>query len=239
LRNLATRHCLPAHTTRHLHNGTQTILAAADRTAESSRQYSAARRANWFRAVTEALSLMAGPGERCMGCSGSEAAQVEHFRPKATYPELALQWQNLLWLCGLCNHYKGMRFDEAVTPINPIDDNVWDHFYINEFGMLCARWDNALNDLDPRAVQTIELLGLDRQALQESRQARLTLLRQMVRDSLQLLEDRRLTLDDVERRALEWFEQPLQPDVADYFFEGPGRLDDSEPFKHFFEILSA
>lgn len=239
MRHLAIRRCLPAHTTRHLHSGTQAVLASTDRVVESSRRYSAARRAHWFKGVMEALSQMAGPGERCMGCSGSESAQVEHFRPKAIYPELVLQWENLLWLCGLCNLNKGMRFDEAVPPINPIDDNVWDHFFIDEFGNLCARWNAALDDLDPRAVQTIELLGLDRQALQESRQARLADLRQKVRDSLQLLDDRRLTLEDLELRALEWFEQPFQPDVADYFFEGPGRFDETEPFKHFFATLFA
>lgn len=182
---------------------------------------------------------MAGAAERCMGCSGSEAAQVEHFRPKATYPELALQWENLLWLCGLCNLNKGTRFDESAAPINPVDENVWDHFFIDQFGNLCARWNTELDDLDPRAVHTIELLGLDRQALQEARLARLVDLRQKVSDNLHLLQDQRLTLEDLERRVLEWFEQPWQPDVADYFFEGPGRLDSSEPFQHFFEILGA
>lgn len=174
-----------------------------------------------------------------MGCSGSEAAQVEHFRPQAKFPELALHWENLLWLCGLCNLTKGVRFNEDTAPINPIDDEVWDHFFVDEFGHLCARWNATLDGLDPRALHTIELLGLDRQVLQEARLARLIDLRQKVRDGLQLLRDQRLTLEDLERRVLEWFEQPFQPDVADYFFEGPGRLDEAEPFKQFFDTLGA
>lgn len=239
MRCIGPRHSLPRQTTQHLQNHTERIIASADRITESSRRYKAARGARWFNEVIDTLGRLAGTGQRCMGCSGSEAAQVEHFRPKAIYPELALQWENLLWLCGLCNLNKGFAFDEAAAPINPIDENVWAHFFIDEFGNLCARWDTALDDLDPRAVQTIKLLGLDRQALQEARLERLAELRQKIRDNLQLLQDQRLTLEDLEWRAIEWFQQPFQPDVADYFFEGPGRLDDSEPFKHFFEIFGA
>jgi hypothetical protein len=239
VRRVGHRHAVSDNTARRLKHETEQIAASTDRVAESARRYDAARRTQWFSDVIDTLGRMAGVGERCMCCSGSEAAQVEHFRPKGIFPELALQWENLLWLCGLCNLNKGVRFDEATPPINPIEENVWDHFFIDQFGQLCARWDTVLDDLDPRAVQTIKLLGLDRQALQEARMARLLDLRQKVHDNLHLLQDRRLTLEDLEQRVLEWFEQPFQPDVADHFFEGPGRLDESEPFKHFFEILGA
>ena len=166
-----------------------------------------------------------------MCCSGSEATQVEHYRPKAVYPDRTFQWENLLWVCSACNQSKGNRFDEGMPPINPIDDPVWEYLFIDEFGILCAKWNPAADDLDPRALRTIELLGLDREPLQESRLARLIDLRKKIADTISLMEGGALAPEDLQLRAIEWFEQPFQPDVADYFLDGPGSLE--EPFKGF------
>jgi len=173
-----------------------------------------------------------------MYCSGSEAAQVEHYRPKTTHPQQALAWANLLWICGTCNQAKVNRFEEENPPINPVDDDVWSHFFIDQFGNLSPRWNVALGALDPRAVRTIQLHNLDRQALQECRQERLIDLRNKIEDSLARFDAGQLTRDDLELRVLGWFEQPFQPDVADYFLAGPGAADDSEPFKRFLEVLN-
>ena len=182
---------------------------------------------------------MSGLGQRCMYCSGRESAQVEHYRPKTTHPAIALEWANLLWSCGVCNQAKGNRFDASVAPINPIDDDVWSHFFIDEFGNLSPRWSIAENSLDQRAMATIALHALDRQALQECRQERLIDLRARVNDTMLLLAAGELTRDELERRALTWFEQPFQPDIADYFLAGPGALDSAEPFRRFLEMINA
>ena len=238
MRQLSARKSLSPSTSARLAVETAAIVAAADPTAEARARYAAARRAVWFKQVIKTVGAMTGVGQRCMYCSGSESAQIEHYRPKTTNPSLALTWQNLLWICGICNLAKGNRFEEANPPVNPVNDDVWRHFFIDQFGNLCPRWSAELDDLDPRAVRTIELHDLDRQSLQECRQERLADLRNKVEDSLARFNSGELSHDDLEARALVWFEQPFQPDIADYFFGGPGVDDVNEPFKAFFDVLA-
>lgn len=231
------REALPSNVLQRLALETQEIVGSTDPVSAASVRYDSARTAVWFKPVLSALARMSGLGQRCMFCSGSEAGQVEHYRPKATYFDQALCWENFLWICGVCNIAKGSRFDEACPPINPIDDQVWDFFFIDEFGALSARWNDTAGDLEPRAVKTIDLLSLDRQALQESRFERLKDLRAKAVDSIELFRQNHLSQDEIEIRLIEWFEQPFQPDVADYFFAGPGANNKTEPFRQLFDII--
>lgn len=233
MRDITTRGELSASTRRRMIKESTAIAMAADPAAEAATRYASARRAKWFKPITATLAAMSGRGERCMYCSGSEAAQVEHHRPKSRYPSLALQWENLLWVCGICNQSKGQRFDDVVPPLNPVDDSIWEHLFIDQFGNLRARWSTTLNGLDPRAVATIGCLSLDRQALQEARHSRLKDLRQKVRDAVTFYSQGQLSQDDLVTRLMEWFDQPFQPDVVDYFLRGPGQTDASEPFRDF------
>ncbi len=59
-----------------------------------------------------------GPG-RCMYCEGGEGDQIDHFWPRAAYPERTYVWANLLWSCGPCNRRKSTYFplDAAGTPM--------------------------------------------------------------------------------------------------------------------------
>jgi len=82
-----------------LANETDAIKKAVDPKAEADKRYSNARKTRWFAPVVKELGRLAGPGERCMFCSGSEASDVEHFRPKAIFPEVAMTWENTLWSC--------------------------------------------------------------------------------------------------------------------------------------------
>ncbi len=231
MRQLPARTRLRVATTKRLERETSATLGAQNPSLEADIRYAAARRAVWFRPLIETLERLSGVGQRCMYCSGSEASQVEHYRPKAVYPDRTFEWDNLLWVCGTCNQFKGNRFDEGTPPINPIDDPVWEHFFIDEFGNLCAKWDSTANDLDPRAQRTIELLGLDREALQETRLARLLDLRTKISDAVSLLNSGLVGAPELQVRVLDWFEQPFQPDVADYFLDGPGSAE--EPFSGF------
>jgi hypothetical protein len=45
-----------------------------------------------------------------MYCEDSVADEVEHFKPKAFYPELVFAWDNYLYACGPCNGGKNNRF---------------------------------------------------------------------------------------------------------------------------------
>ena len=41
---------------------------------------------------------------------------VDHIRPRKTHPELALAFENLQVLCGLCNKGKGNWCDDDMRP---------------------------------------------------------------------------------------------------------------------------
>ncbi|MBF0192610.1 MAG: hypothetical protein HQL99_15960 [Magnetococcales bacterium] len=102
---------------------------------------------------------------------------MEHFRPKSIFPELAMDWNNFLWVCGVCNQSKGDRFPPKTEPgasvIDPGSENPWNFFFIDDFGNLNARWDTLLDAPNPRAENTIRLLALDRDPLQQARHRRL------------------------------------------------------------------
>ena len=225
MRHLPPRPELSPQTLRRIESETLAIEAIkgfAEQAAGAANKYNNARSSQWFREAIDALKSMAGEGQRCMCCSGGEAAQVEHYRPKSTYPSQALLWANLLWICGVCNLTKADDFDENCQPVNPVDDYVWDYFFIDEFGNFCAKWSNATNSLNSRAVKTIQIYGLDRQTLQETRLARLNELKRFLDDSLVLKAQGQLSIVDLQLRALEFHASPLQPDVSDYFLNGPG-----------------
>lgn len=235
MRGLPPRPDLPQATRERLAKETDAITQAADPKAEAKRRYEKARKAIWFKPIVEKLGEMSGTGERCMFCSGSESSQVEHFRPKAVFPLDAMKWENYLWACGICNQSKSDRFPPETEPggdiINPVNEDVWLFFFVDEYGNLSAIWRPELDDIDPRAAKTIEVLALDRDALQESRQLRLRDLKKRVKDSLDLFRHGNLAQEDLRSRCEEWRMQPFQPDVASYFLDGPGRED--APFAEF------
>lgn len=238
MRRFPPRSGLPAATIKRLEQESKAIAAAANPKIEAERVYGIARKTKWFKPVVEKLGAISGVGQRCMFCSGSEASQVEHFRPKAVFPLDAMKWENFLWACGICNQSKSDRFPPETEPgepiINPLEEDVWSFFFIDEFGNLTARWRPDLDDVDPRASKTIEILALDRDALQESRQLRLDDLKKRVRDSLDLFRHGHVGQKELRTRCEEWRRQPFQPDVASYFLDGPGRSD--EPFVDFCEL---
>jgi uncharacterized protein (TIGR02646 family) len=211
---------------------TELITADAHPAEAAARIYTSSRQAQWFAPVIQSLKHMTGPGERCMFCSGSECSQVEHFRPKAIFPLEAMIWENLFWICGICNNNKGERFPPETEPgerlINPTTENAWEYFFVDEFGNLTERWRPDLDTVDPRAAITIRIFALDRDALQQTRQARLADLKQRAQDALSLFADGRIDAHNLRERIDAWLGQPFQPDVTDYFLRGPGRQE--EPF---------
>lgn len=235
MRTLPPRPDLPDKTVQRLNKETAAINIAPDPKIEAERRYTNARKTKWFEPVVNALKTVSGIGERCMFCSGSESSQVEHFKPKAIFPEEAMTWGNFFWACGICNQAKGDRFPPHTGAggqiINPIQENVWDFFFLDEYGNLSPKWRTDLGMLDPRAKSTLEILALDRDALQQTRQQRIDDLKGRIADSLSLYRSGELTQAQLADRCRDWCTQPFQPDVADYFLAGPGK--DEHPFNDF------
>lgn len=230
---------LPADVETKLAAETAKIVGSANPKAEALRLFNNARKTVWFNPVVEALEQLSGPGQRCMFCSGSEASDVEHFRPKAVFPNLAMTWGNYLWSCTPCNRGKLSRFPPKTGPggryVNPLKENVWKFFFIDDFGFLTPNYDVGIAALNPRAVTTRDHLDLNREALQETRFARLRDLKGQVRDTLKLLSLQQLSKSAAKKKIKEWRAQPFQPDVADYFLNGPGKT--KSPFKELFAAL--
>ncbi len=218
---------------------TAAITGSADAKTEAATRYGRARKAKWFEPVVKTLCELAGPGRRCMFCSGSESSDVEHYRPKAVHPELAMEWENYLWSCTPCNRGKSNRFppetEDGGLLINPLDENVWDFFFIDDYGLLTPRFDSEAGVPDERAVSTRDLLSLNREAVHESRLMRLRNLRQQVTDTFGLLKQRKLSKGEARERLETWKLEPWQPDVASYFLSGPGK--DRSPFKEFLAAI--
>ena len=239
MRRLPKRPKLAAALKKRLADETAAIAKHSAPKKEAERRYTNARKTQWFAPVVTALGKLAGPGQRCMFCSGSEASDVEHYRPKAVYPEEAMTWKNYLWSCTPCNRGKLNRFPPDNHPggrlVNPLDEDVWRFFFIDGFGLLTPRYDKKSQSFDTRAVSTRDLLDLNREAVQESRQLRFEDLKSQVEDTLQLLKLRKMTRPQARAKIQKWRAQPFQPDVADYFFDGPGKAE--RPFKDLLDKL--
>jgi hypothetical protein len=241
MRTLPTPRPLEKKLLQRLSDETDSIKKANNPKAEADKRYSNARKTQWFAPVVKELGRLAGPGERCMFCSGSEASDVEHYRPKAIFPELAMTWENYLWSCTPCNRGKLNRFPPDTGPggqfVNPLYENVWDFFFIDAFGILTPRFDRAANAPNGRAVTTRDFLSLNRDAVQVSRQQRIKNLKEAVADTMKLMAARKLTKKAARERVETWKSESWQPDVADYFLNGPGRNE--FPFKEFLAAIAA
>jgi uncharacterized protein (TIGR02646 family) len=239
MRRLPVRPNLPRKTQVRLNKETAKIIASPSPIETAAKRYAAARKAKWFEPVLKTLGAMTGPGEPCMLCDANESTDVEHYRPKAVFPHLALVWGNLLWGCTNCNRHKGNQFPPDTKPgarlIDPIEENVWDYFLIDRFGNLIPKWRQDTNALDERAVSTRDLLYLNRETLQARRHSRLNDLRQLTSMTLNQLHAGTIQVGEARERLKEWRSSPTQPDVADYFLGGPGSSE--QPFCNLLAIL--
>lgn len=71
------------------------------------------------------LTLMEDFNNKCGFCEREFERgnlQIEHYKPKKHFPDLALDWNNLLLACQPCNSKKGSSFDTRNPIINPCDD---------------------------------------------------------------------------------------------------------------------
>jgi hypothetical protein len=214
-----------------------------EKSTKARSTYATARTSQWFKPVINALRSLCGEGELCMYCSSNEPSQVEHYRPLSVFPYLAFHYENYLWTCDICNRtHKGERFPPDTEPgeqiLNPLEDNVWDYFFLSEQnGRLIRKFDPALNDFVPRATSTCNVVGVDRDNVQTKRQHRFRRLRKDVEDLLHKFQAGTLSKADLRAEIAVLRAEPFQADVADYFLNGPGRLQ--EPFRSIFAAIDA
>lgn len=222
-----------------LDSATTTISESATQNIVAASIYKNARTTVWFEPIVAALKLMAGASGCCMLCSRNEASNIEHYRPKTHFPQLAMQWDNFLWACSICNQAKGEKFPPDTMSggriLNPVDENPWEFLFIDEVGLLTARYLPGKGVFDARARSTIEVVELNRDGLPFSRKRRLFNLREQTRLWTAGLTKGHMTKLEVQDLIAEYRDEPFQPDVADYFLNGPGRKE--SPFRELFDLL--
>ncbi|HEY2294308.1 MAG TPA: HNH endonuclease [Thermoanaerobaculia bacterium] len=104
------------------------------------------------------------PGiERCMYCEDSHGTAIEHFWPRAGYPDRAFDWLNYLIACSGCNsNHKRDQFplDAAGQPllVNPAEENPLDHLSFSPSTGL-------YQPLSPKGDPSIQVFGLNRISL--------------------------------------------------------------------------
>lgn len=59
-----------------------------------------------FDEIKDRLKDMCPGAVRCCYCEDSAAASIEHIEPKVFYPGRTFDWNNYLYICGICNTRK-------------------------------------------------------------------------------------------------------------------------------------
>ncbi|HYU32648.1 MAG TPA: HNH endonuclease [Thermoanaerobaculia bacterium] len=103
---------------------------------------------------------------RCMYCEDSAGSDLEHFWPRAAYPERAFTWENLLFACSHCNsNVKRHQFplDASGQPLllDPTQDEPLDHLLFAETGHYKHR--------SRKGKTSIQVFDLNRTTLAEGR----------------------------------------------------------------------
>jgi hypothetical protein len=158
------------------------------RVSEAARLWKSRSGSKCITILRGVLAGMYPGGKRCMFCEDSRPSDVEHFRPKALYPEWVFAWTNFLFACGICNGagWKGAKFSvyladgttidvtrgkkDSVCPppqgepllINPRDEDPLDFIGLDlNTGRFYEREKNTTSMKYMRATFTIGLLGLN------------------------------------------------------------------------------
>lgn len=152
---------------------TSAVARAADPRAEASRLWDLQQN-RAFQEIRATLRQMASGIERCMYCEDGAGTAIEHFWPKASYPDRAFAWANYLLACSLCNsNFKRDQFpcDASGRPllIDPTEEEPLDHLTLSpSTGSFLAR--------SPKGEWSIRVFGLGRDALEKGRRAAWTAL---------------------------------------------------------------
>lgn len=125
-----------------------------------------ARQTKTMDKVLATLQSMMGERQRCMYCLDSHGCDIEHFRPKSSYPRWMFKWNNLLLCCTECGRIKGSQFPLSGRQpmlIDPTKEEPWDYLDFDPItGNMTARFDLQANDFFAKGLRTVSTLQLDR-----------------------------------------------------------------------------
>jgi uncharacterized protein (TIGR02646 family) len=163
-----------------------------------------------FTVVRHFLKQMCAGTARCMYCEDSMACDVEHFKPKAFYPELVFAWSNFLYACGLCNRTKRHTFRVETASSQHID-------LIRRRGQpVLPPMQGSPVLIDPRREDPLEFMTLDLNTFRFQPRAGLTgsnLARTKYTIKLLKLNERDL-LPEARRKAYEDYRARLREYIA-------------------------
>jgi uncharacterized protein (TIGR02646 family) len=129
-------------------------------------EWKTARQTKAIKAALSTLQGMMGARQRCMYCMNSHGADIDHFQPKAVYPQATFKWPNLLLCCTECGRFKGNQFPLAGRHpllIDPTAEDPWIHLDFDpDTGNITARFDEHANNWSMKGVKTVQVLQLDR-----------------------------------------------------------------------------
>lgn len=112
-----------------------------------------------FENIRSVLQEMARSRARCMYCEDSFGTDIEHFFPKADYPQKTFSWGNYLLACGYCNsNCKREKFpllgDGSPALIDPTLDDPAEH-------LLFLPSDGSFRAIGPKGQPSIDIFGLN------------------------------------------------------------------------------
>jgi uncharacterized protein (TIGR02646 family) len=181
---------LPADAARYLTKRQKSATQKqANGTLDTTADWKGARQTKSMGKVLSTLHTMVGERQRCMYCLDSQGSDIEHFRPKAVYPQHMYRWDNMLLCCTHCGRIKGNQFPMAgrrALLVDPTKENPWDSLDFDPLtGNICARFDVQLNNWSIKGEKTVEVLHLDkREALSKGYLQTLRRLSETIRSAL-------------------------------------------------------
>jgi hypothetical protein len=101
-------------------------------------------------------------------------AHIEHIKPKAKFPELEFEWDNLGFSCQVCNTNKGTQYDENTPFINPYNENPQEHIVFFGFFVFPKQGSE-------RGEYTIKGIGLNRPYLIDRRKDKIEGINKMIK----------------------------------------------------------
>lgn len=111
--------------------------------------------------------LFAASHQKCAFCEAKPAEsgniEVEHFKPKSLYPELAFEWNNFLPVCRKCNESKSDHDIGKEPIVNPSSDDPEKIFAYNFINII------PIDDENEIANRTIEICDLNSERLYDAR----------------------------------------------------------------------